>query len=152
MHLTSVRPISSTSMLFHSFKITARTWPVSGVFTSAQKALYQAVLNVQKACIPLCTERERMSLHDLHHRSTGLVSQELTALGFKLRSGDVERVLYPHSLTHPVGIGASHSLPSQHIRFLLIWLPPDLHESDGRSPMSVHFMVRAHAIDALDTG
>ena len=94
-----------------------------------------------------------MSLYDLHQRSTSLASQELAALGFKLRSGDVERVLYPHSLTHPVGIGASHSLPSQHISLLLIWLPSDLHESEKeRSPMSVHFMVRAHAIDALDTG
>ena len=46
-----------------------------------------------------------MSLHDLHQRSSNLVSQELIALGFKLRYGDVERVLYPHFLTHPVGIG-----------------------------------------------
>ena len=102
------------------FEIAARTWPVSGVFTPAQKALYQAVLNVQKTCIPLCTERERMSLYDLHQRSTGLVSQELAALGFKLRHGDVERV-YPHFLTHPVGIGAFHSLPSQHIGFFCLY-------------------------------
>ena len=119
MRLISVRFVSSTRMWLHSLGITARTWPVSGVFTPAQAALYQAVLNVQKACILLCTERERMSLHDLHQKSTGLVSQELTALGFKLRYGDVERVLYPHSLTHPVGIGASYSLPSHHIGLCL---------------------------------
>jgi intermediate cleaving peptidase 55 len=28
-----------------------RTWPVSGKFSESQKELYQAVLNVNKACI-----------------------------------------------------------------------------------------------------
>lgn len=93
----------------HTHSLSARTWPVSGVFTPAQKALYQALLNVQKTCIPLCTESARVSLHDLHQRSSSLVSQELAALGFKLRYGDVDRVLYPHFLTHPVGIGTYRS-------------------------------------------
>ena len=65
-----------------------------------------------------------MSLYDLHQRSTGLISQELAALGFKLRYGDVEGVLYPHFLTHPVGIGAYYSrhndrcLPDCHQTFM----------------------------------
>jgi Xaa-Pro aminopeptidase len=37
-----------------------RTWPVNGKFSQAQKELYQAVLNVNKACIKVQSyKRER---------------------------------------------------------------------------------------------
>ena len=47
---------------------------------------------------------------DLHARSCALLRTELGALGFDLGAGVLERVLYPHYLTHPVGIGASRAL------------------------------------------
>ncbi|KZO93766.1 peptidase M24 [Calocera viscosa TUFC12733] len=86
-----------------------RTWPVTGKFTEPQRDLYQAVLNVEKACIELCTASAEMSLNDLHRRSCELLRQELTQLGFKLRSGDIEQVLYPHFLSHPIGIDLHES-------------------------------------------
>jgi len=149
MRPISVSFVSLTRLLYHPthFVITARTWPVSGVFTPAQKALYQAVLNVQKTCIPLCTERARVSLHDLHQRSSSLVSQELAALGFKLRYGDMDRLLYPHFLTHPVGIGTCYSDTILKVTLLLlIGFPLDVHESENeRSQKYVQFVI-------LDTG
>ncbi|KAG8818891.1 hypothetical protein FRC18_012293 [Serendipita sp. 400] len=106
-----------------------RTFPVSGTFTAAQKALYQAVLNVQKKCISiLCTgsphptsvstplnggEAAKMTLPALHRMSTKFLADELTSLGFKLDpyGREVEERLYPHLVGHGVGI--------------------DLHESSG---------------------
>lgn len=81
-----------------------RTFPVSGQFSSAQRDLYQAVLNVQKACIELCTEEAGVSMERLHRKSVDVMRVELVRLGFQMRGGDLERTIYPHFLTHPLGI------------------------------------------------
>lgn len=81
-----------------------RTWPVNGKFSDPQKKLYQAVLNVNKACIKLCTESHNMSLHGIHDVSVKLMKQELDKIGFPVKSGDVERVLYPHHVGHYLGL------------------------------------------------
>ena len=85
----------------------ARTYPASGVFSGPQKDLYTAVLNAQKSLISLCTESAGFSLHQLHQRSCDLLRTELNQIGFDLHPGDLERVLYPHFLSHPIGIGVS---------------------------------------------
>ena len=47
-----------------------------------------------------------MSMSDLHRMSCDQLRQELTQIGFNsLRIGDLERILYPHFLSHPIGIG-----------------------------------------------
>jgi intermediate cleaving peptidase 55 len=96
-------------------KIPARSYPASGSFTPAQKALYSAVLSAQKALVALCTESAQLSLHDLHRKSCALLKEELNQIGFRLEAGELERVLYPHSLSHPIGIGefANHRLDGQ---------------------------------------
>ncbi|GAB5592346.1 aminopeptidase [Umbelopsis nana] len=81
-----------------------RTWPVNGKFSDPQKKLYQAVLNVNKACIKLCIESHNMSLHGIHDVSVKLMKQELDKIGFPVKSGDVERVLYPHHVGHYLGL------------------------------------------------
>lgn len=81
-----------------------RTFPVSGKFTSAQRDLYEAVLRVQKACIELCTAKAGYSMEQLHRKSVEVMRTELRDLGFTMRGGDLERTLYPHFLTHPLGI------------------------------------------------
>lgn len=82
-----------------------RTFPISGTFTSPQKDLYEAVLRVEKECIKLCSEIEGMSLDDLHRKSTDLMKIELKDLGFNdLKGGEMERVLYPHYVSHPLGV------------------------------------------------
>ena len=72
-----------------------------------------------------------MSLYDLHRESSSLLRRELNQIGFNLGvEGDLERVLYPHFLSHPIGIGQSLTIP-----FLVVSLglmsPTflDLHES-----------------------
>ncbi|KIJ70630.1 hypothetical protein HYDPIDRAFT_78192 [Hydnomerulius pinastri MD-312] len=82
-----------------------RTYPASGAFTDPQKDLYTAVLNAQKALIDLCTETAELNLHELHRKSCDLLRRELNQIGFKLHTGDLERILYPHFLSHPIGIG-----------------------------------------------
>jgi hypothetical protein len=53
----------------------------------------------------MCHETGQLSLNDLHHKSCELLRQELNQIGFGLHVGDLERVLYPHFLSHPIGIG-----------------------------------------------
>lgn len=81
-----------------------RTFPVSGKFSSPQKDLYEAVLRVQKACIELCSEESDVSMDRLHRKSVDVMRAELVDLGFQIKGGDLERTLYPHYLTHPLGI------------------------------------------------
>ncbi|EJD54152.1 Creatinase/aminopeptidase [Auricularia subglabra TFB-10046 SS5] len=82
----------------------SRTWPVSGTFTSPQRDLYAAVLSVQKAMINLCTEASGMTSHDLQFHCCQLLSAELARLGFNLRDRDLERIIFPHAVSHSVGV------------------------------------------------
>ncbi|KAJ3479046.1 hypothetical protein NLI96_g9335 [Meripilus lineatus] len=90
-----------------------RTYPVSGKFSSAQAALYSSVLTVQKKLITMCTEAANISLSELHRESCILMRSELNRIGFNLHGatgmGDVERVLYPHYVGHPIGIDLHES-------------------------------------------
>ncbi|KAI8359147.1 peptidase M24, structural domain-containing protein, partial [Blakeslea trispora] len=88
-----------------------RTWPVNGKFTDPQKELYQAVLNVNKACIKMCTEVNSISLHGIHSQSIKIMKQELDKIGFKASAWDVERILYPHHVGHYLGLDV-HDLHS----------------------------------------
>ncbi|KAG9012268.1 hypothetical protein FRB94_006298 [Tulasnella sp. JGI-2019a] len=95
----------------------SRTWPVNGTFTSPQRDLYSAVLATLKACTAMCTESAGVTMYDIHRRSSDMLLRELKQLGgfasSNLTQKDLDR-LYPHFVTHGVGI--------------------DLHESsDGRS-------------------
>lgn len=83
----------------------SRTWPVNGKFTPAQAEVYQAVLNVQKKCISLCTASSNMSINDLHYKSVTFLTEELRNCGFKeLDEWQVMKYLYPHYLGHNLGI------------------------------------------------
>lgn len=110
-----------------TFSLLARTYPASGKFSSAQKDLYSAVLSAQKACIELCSEASGLSLNDLHRKSCEVLRQELQQLGFNLTVGVLERELYPHYLSHPLGIGR---LPVNTMACVLMTNAcADLHES-----------------------
>jgi intermediate cleaving peptidase 55 len=95
-----------------------RTWPISGTFTPPQRALYQLVLDVQKAMIALCRPaapsdapgHHPMSLNELQRRThaalrTGV--QEL--LGRAVSLPEMDR-LYPHHVSHFVGLSL-HDTP-----------------------------------------
>ncbi|CAO3631057.1 unnamed protein product [Cunninghamella blakesleeana] len=81
-----------------------RTWPVNGTFTDPQKDLYQVVLNVNKACIKLCTEATNLSLNGIHNESVKIMKQELLNIGFSTNTWELERVLYPHHVGHYLGL------------------------------------------------
>ncbi|KAG1442386.1 hypothetical protein G6F56_011082 [Rhizopus delemar] len=87
-----------------------RTWPVNGKFSDAQKELYRVVLNVNKACIKICTESNSISLNEIHAQSVKLMKQELLKIGFNTTGWDIERVLYPHHIGHYLGLDV-HDLP-----------------------------------------
>lgn len=82
----------------------ARTWPINGTFSAPQRELYQAVLNTLKEVSLLATESSCQTLHSLHHESCKLLHRELKQIGFNIGMRDVDR-LYPHFLSHPVGLG-----------------------------------------------
>ncbi|WFD35293.1 intermediate cleaving peptidase 55 [Malassezia cuniculi] len=83
-----------------------RTFPTAadGRFSSAQRDLYEALLATLKGCTRLATASQGYSLAQLHRRSVEMLSAELRRLGFSLRSGTLERVLYPHYIGHWLGI------------------------------------------------
>ncbi|XP_029446310.1 xaa-Pro aminopeptidase 3 isoform X2 [Rhinatrema bivittatum] len=56
-----------------------RTWPISGRFTKPQAELYQAVLDVQKSCLKLCTVG--MSLENIYSLMLTSIGQKLKELG-----------------------------------------------------------------------
>lgn len=86
-----------------------RTWPATGRFTSAQAALYSAILSAQKALVTMCTARSGLSLSDIHRRSVELLRKELVSIGFQGLSEGRMSELYPHFIGHPVGIDLHES-------------------------------------------
>ncbi|KAJ7179625.1 peptidase M24, structural domain-containing protein [Mycena filopes] len=82
-----------------------RSFPVSGTFTAPQRDLYAAVLSAQKALIELCTEASGMSMHQIHFRTCTLLRQELKQIGMDVKASDLEQVLFPHYVSHPIGLG-----------------------------------------------
>jgi len=64
----------------------------------------------------LCTEATGLSLYSLHAESCRILTKELNRIGFNLDertagagATEVERILYPHFLSHPVGIDLHES-------------------------------------------
>ncbi|KIY50511.1 hypothetical protein FISHEDRAFT_64719 [Fistulina hepatica ATCC 64428] len=87
-----------------------RSYPVSGEFTPPQRDIYSAVLAAQRQLIAECDLSLGNSLQDLHARSCDLLRQELNQLpGFNLSKSDLTRHLYPHYLSHPLGIDLHES-------------------------------------------
>ncbi|CCE66230.1 hypothetical protein TPHA_0P00720 [Tetrapisispora phaffii CBS 4417] len=89
----------------------SRTWPINGKFTEAQKALYSAVLNVEKRSIELCTADHGLSLHEVHQKSTEYMLEELKNVGFNgIDYSEVDK-LYPHYIGHNLGLDV-HDVPN----------------------------------------
>ncbi|EPY50423.1 intermediate cleavage peptidase Icp55 [Schizosaccharomyces cryophilus OY26] len=82
----------------------SRTWPTGRGFTPVQRDLYQAVLNVQKKCIELCTTSTGLSLARIHYESAILLKEELKQIGIYGSKSEIEDVLYPHSIGHEIGL------------------------------------------------
>ena len=85
-----------------------RTWPISGSFTTEQKAVYEIVLKAQKASIDVCRAGEPME--SIHQTATRVLVEGLIELG--LLTGSVDDVLedesykrfYMHNTSHWIGM------------------------------------------------
>ncbi len=85
-----------------------RTVPVSGRFTPEQRAIYQIVLDAQKAAME--TARPGITIGDVHRRAAQVVAEGLIRVGIlsgtlqeNLRSGAYER-FFMHGTSHWIGL------------------------------------------------
>lgn len=81
-----------------------RAFPISGRFSSPQADLYSAILRVLHECTKQCTASNGITPADLHHRSVELLRVELRELGFDVNRSGIMSHLYPHSLSHWLGV------------------------------------------------
>ena len=81
----------------------SRTFPADGTFSDAQRALYQAVLDVWEALLPRLRPGARFA--DLHQEAVRLLGEELLGLGLVAANVPEQVTLYfPHGLGHPLGL------------------------------------------------
>ncbi|MBF5043413.1 aminopeptidase P family protein [Aggregicoccus sp. 17bor-14] len=85
-----------------------RTWPVSGRFSTTQRALYDVVLRAQEATVAAVRPGARYrDLHQLAHRE---LTAGLVALGILVGEVDalvndgVSALLFPHGVGHLIGL------------------------------------------------
>lgn len=122
----------------------SRAWPLSGKFSDPQKKLYQAVLNVQQACIKICgmAKQYTLGLHELHYLSVEFMTNELGKLGFKEPEKCVDQ-LYPHNIGHYLGLDL-HDCPkiSENLPLkpgMVLTVEPGLYiPADPRYPEEFH--------------
>ena len=80
-----------------------RTYPVSGTFTPAQKAIYQLVLAAQDAGMQAAVAGARTA--DIQRAAEGVVRQGLLALGLITdASGNQFRIWWTHGIVHWIGM------------------------------------------------
>ncbi|XP_056144132.1 xaa-Pro aminopeptidase 3 [Lampris incognitus] len=121
-----------------------RTWPVNGKFSPAQAELYEAVLEVQRSCLSLCSPG--VSLDHIYSSMLALLGQQLRQLDIiKASANDAEalktaRRYCPHHVGHYLGMDVhdtpelSRSQPLQ--RGMAITIEPGLYicEDDDQAP------------------
>jgi Xaa-Pro aminopeptidase len=80
-----------------------RTFPVSGRFRPAQRAIYAAVLEVQEACVEMVGPG--VSVEDLNAHAIGMLTERMVRLG--LLAGEVEKLVeakdYKRFFMHGIG-------------------------------------------------
>jgi len=92
---------------FYTADVT-RTWPVNGTFSADQAAIYQVVLDAQKAAIGQAVEGNTM--RSVHQKAVRVLTEGMVKLG--LLSGDVDDLIadekfkkyYMHGTSHWLGL------------------------------------------------
>lgn len=85
-----------------------RTWPVSGRFSDAQRALYEVVLDAQKASIEAC--RPGVPVSKVHDVAVEVLTRGMVRLGFlkgkvgALIKAKAFRRFYMHGTSHWLGL------------------------------------------------
>lgn len=108
----------------------SRTFPINGKFTTAQKALYEIVLNAQKNSISKA--RIGNTLTDCHNASVNTLTQGLIDLGIlkgsleeNIKSGSF-RKYYPHGTSHWLGMDVHDQNPYLDEKLELIKFEPGM--------------------------
>ncbi|KDD75418.1 M24 metallopeptidase, partial [Helicosporidium sp. ATCC 50920] len=93
-----------------------RTWPVDGIWSPEQRAVYEAVRRTHARCLSMVRPGE--TLRRIHAASADCLAQELGELGLLSRtlghglgSRESYRDFYPHSVGHWLGMD-THDVPS----------------------------------------
>ena len=103
----------------------SRAWPRDGIFSPAQRDLYNMLLEVQLECIRHCSaplpalsssSSSLPTLDELHTLSITLIEDGLAQLGILRhteRGSNAYRRYYPHAIGHYLGMDVHdvHSLP-----------------------------------------
>ncbi|HJL50027.1 MAG TPA: aminopeptidase P family protein [Polyangiaceae bacterium LLY-WYZ-15_(1-7)] len=85
-----------------------RTWPVSGAYSSTQRAVYEIVLAAQREAIALC--RPGVRYRDVHLAASRALAAGLVDLGVlrgdpeELVADGVHALLFPHGVGHLIGL------------------------------------------------
>ena len=85
-----------------------RTWPVSGKFSSTQRAIYDVVLAAHDACIAKI--RPGVEYQDVHLGAAGTMAEGLVDLGImkgdadELVELDAHAAFFPHGIGHAIGL------------------------------------------------
>jgi Xaa-Pro aminopeptidase len=92
-----------------------RTWPLNGRYSAEQRALYDAVLDVNERIIARAFADGQTTLNSLHRLSIQYTYENLIALGI-LRAGDRHGLrrcqrYYPHAIGHWLGLDV-HDTPA----------------------------------------
>ncbi|XP_066214623.1 xaa-Pro aminopeptidase 3 isoform X2 [Saccopteryx leptura] len=90
-----------------------RTWPVNGKFTAPQAELYEAVLEIQRDCLTLCSPGT--SLENIYSMMLTLIRQKLKELGIvknikENNTFKAARKYCPHHVGHYLGMDV-HDTP-----------------------------------------
>ena len=105
----------------------ARTWPVSGRFSAAQRMLYEAVLEIHRVCVEACREGapggSALTLESLQRVALAQARDQLTGLRRALRATGARDAVetdevsveettrcFPHAVAHFVGMD-THDTP-----------------------------------------
>ncbi|CAL8289495.1 unnamed protein product [Boreogadus saida] len=121
-----------------------RTWPVNGRFSGPQAELYEAVVEVQLACLSLCSPG--VSLDHVYSSMLSLLGAQLRRLGVATASASevellkVARHYCPHHVGHYLGMDVHDTPELSRSRALqpgmAITIEPGLYiaEDDHRAP------------------
>ncbi|KAM4535234.1 xaa-Pro aminopeptidase 3 [Fundulus diaphanus] len=124
-----------------------RTWPVNGRFSPAQTELYEAVLEVQRSCLSLCSPG--VSLDHIYSTMLALLGRQLKRLGIlKAGTSDADalkaaRRYCPHHVGHYLGMDV-HDTPelsrSQPLQpGMVITIEPGLYICEDNDQAPEHF-------------
>ncbi|MDW7996885.1 MAG: aminopeptidase P N-terminal domain-containing protein [Bacteroidota bacterium] len=90
-----------------------RTFPISGRFTTEQRAIYEAVLEAQDSALAAC--RPGLPFWLPHQRALSVLQRRLTELGL-LKAPDDIRQYFPHATSHHLGLDVHDVGPTDTLR------------------------------------